>query len=43
MQKADLIREKKFAMENAFLREVGASLSGSTSIRSWDDPWDDPS
>lgn len=40
IQKSDLIRSKKWAMEDAFLREVGASLSGSTSMRSWDEPWE---
>lgn len=40
MQRTDLIRSKKWAMEYAFLREVGASLSGSTSMRSWNEPWE---
>lgn len=40
MQKSDLIRSKKWAMEDAFLREVGASRTGSTSMRSWNEPWE---
>lgn len=39
MQRADLIRSKKWAMENAFLREVGVE-TGSTSMRSWNEPWE---
>ena len=40
MQKSDLVRSKKWAMEEAFLREVGASRSGATSMRSWNESWE---
>ena len=40
MQKSDLIRSKKWAMEEAFLREVGATPRAATSMRSWDEPWE---
>lgn len=40
MQRTDLIREKKFAMENAFLREVGATPRAETSMRHWNHPWE---
>lgn len=39
MQRTDLIRSKKWAMEDAYLREVGATPRAATSMRSWDDHW----
>lgn len=40
MQKSDLIRSRKWAMEDAFLREVGATSRAATSMRYWDEPWE---
>lgn len=40
MQRNDLIRSKKWAMEDAYLREVGATPRAATSMRHWDEPWE---
>lgn len=40
MQRTDLIRSKKWAMEYAYLCEVGATPRAATSMRSWDEPWE---
>lgn len=40
MQKSDLIRSKKWAMEDVFLREVGVKSIRSTSMRSWNESWE---